>query len=112
MARQEGQCALVVHGPWYSLHPWCLLAVHSLQELEIEVRANTETEEFLRKKQAQLSKEIQVWATQYDQDIDEQEKILEGLKEARAADLIKVLCLPTCSPPCPHATHAGIFVHD
>ena len=63
---------------------------HVKKELEIEVRANGETEEFLRKKQTQLTAEIQQWMQKYDEDIEEQEKILEQLKESRAADLIKL----------------------
>jgi len=63
---------------------------HVKKELEIEVRANTETAEFLKRKQAALSAEIQKWMQKYDEDIEEQEKILEQLKESRAADLIKL----------------------
>jgi len=63
---------------------------HVKKELEIEVTANRETEEYLKKKQSQLSKEIQVWNQQYETDIEEQDKILEALKESRAADLIKL----------------------
>ena len=60
------------------------------KELEIEVRANHESEEFLKRKQAQLSLEIQKWMSQYDADIEEQEKILESLKSSRAEDLVKL----------------------
>jgi hypothetical protein len=63
---------------------------HAKKELEIEVRANQESEEFLRNKQAQLSQEIQKWMEKYEEDTEEQEKILEQLKESRAADLIKL----------------------
>ena len=63
---------------------------HVKKELDIEVRANAETEEFLKRKQGQLSKKIQEWMAQYDADIEEQEKTLESLKESRAADLIKL----------------------
>ena len=63
---------------------------HVKKELEIEVRANGETEDFLKKKQSHLQKEIQTWMVQYDTDIEEQERILEQLKEQRAADLIKL----------------------
>ena len=44
---------------------------HAKKELEIEVRANQETEEFLRKKQAQLSQEIQKWMQKYEEDTEE-----------------------------------------
>merc|ERR1719453_1239126 len=43
---------------------------HVKKELEIEVRANAETEEFLKKKQAILSKEVQVWLEKYDTDME------------------------------------------
>lgn len=45
---------------------------HVKKELEIEVRANTETAEFLKRKQAALSAEIQKWMQKYDEDIEEQ----------------------------------------
>merc|ERR1719201_415883 len=63
---------------------------HCKKELEIEIRANKESEDFLRKKQSSLQLEIQKWMEKYDEDIEEQEKILEQLKESRAADLIKL----------------------
>ena len=63
---------------------------HVKKELEIETRAHMESEKFLKKKQADLQTEIQVWMQKYDEDIEEQEKILEQLKESRAADLIKL----------------------
>jgi len=63
---------------------------HVKKELEIETRAHHETERFLKKKQTDLQAEIQHWMGKYDEDIEEQEKILENLKEGRAADLIKL----------------------
>ena len=63
---------------------------HVKKELEIEMRAHGESERFLKKKQSDLQNEIQVWMQKYEEDIEEQEKILEQLKESRAADLIKL----------------------
>lgn len=63
---------------------------HVRKELEIEVRANRESEEFLKRKQAQLSLEIQKWMQQWETDVEEQEKILETLKTSRAEDLVKL----------------------
>jgi len=60
------------------------------KELEIEERANRESEEFLRRKQSQLQQEIQVWMTRYDQEVDDQEQELEKLKASRAEDLVKL----------------------
>ena len=60
------------------------------KELEIEGTAFRETEAYLKKKQTALSKEVQTWMTRYETDTEEQERILEGLKESRAADLIKL----------------------
>jgi len=60
------------------------------KQLEVEVRANRESEEFLRRKQGVLSQEWQNWMQKYDQDIEEQEKILEQLKASRAEDLVKL----------------------
>jgi len=54
------------------------------------VRANRESEEFLRRKQGVLSQEWQNWMQKYDQDIEEQEKVLEQLKASRAEDLVKL----------------------
>jgi len=60
------------------------------KQLEVEVRANRESEEFLRRKQGVLSQEWQNWMQKYDQDIEEQEKVLEQLKASRAEDLVKL----------------------
>jgi len=60
------------------------------KQLEVEVRANRESEEFLRRKQGILSQEWQTWMQKYDQDIEEQDKVLESLKASRAEDLVKL----------------------
>mmetsp|Transcript_50520 Transcript_50520/g.109535 ORF Transcript_50520/g.109535 Transcript_50520/m.109535 type:complete len:394 (+) Transcript_50520:429-1610(+) len=60
------------------------------KELEIEERANRESEEFLRRKQGQLQGEIQTWMSRYDTEVEDQEKVLEALKAARAEDLVKL----------------------
>ena len=63
---------------------------HVKKELEIETRAHGETERFLKKKQADLQAEILKWDAKYQEDTEEQDRILDELKNARAADLIKL----------------------
>ena len=63
---------------------------HAKKQLEIEQRAHHELQDFLKKKQGVLSQEIQKWMAKYDEDMEEMEKTLEGLKESRAADLIRL----------------------
>ena len=60
------------------------------KQLEIEVLANRESEEFLRRKQQFLQSEIQKWMGKYDTDIEDAEKELEQLKASRAEDLVKL----------------------
>ena len=60
------------------------------KKLEIETRAHGETERFLKKKQADLQAEILKWDSKYGEDTEEQDRILDELKNARAADLIKL----------------------
>merc|ERR1719382_1081402 len=60
------------------------------KELEIEERANRESEDFLRRKQSQLQFEIQDWMAKYDTEVEDQDKELEKLKAMRAEDLVKL----------------------
>lgn len=60
------------------------------KQLEIEVRANKESEEFLKRKQQQLQHEIQTWMQKYDTDTEEMDRELEQLKASRAEDLVKL----------------------
>jgi hypothetical protein len=61
-----------------------------VHELEIEIGANRETEDFVKKKTQVLMKEVQIWEERYQHDLEAQDQALEALKEARAADLIKL----------------------
>jgi|LauGreDrversion2_5_1035112.scaffolds.fasta_scaffold05834_2 hypothetical protein len=63
---------------------------HVKKELEIEIGANRETEDFVKKKTQALMKEVQIWEERYQHDLEAQDQALEALKEARAADLIKL----------------------
>ena len=63
---------------------------HVKKELEIEIGANRETEDFVKKKTQALMKEVQIWEERYQHDLESQDQALEALKEARAADLIKL----------------------
>ena len=60
------------------------------KQLDIEVLANRESEEFLKRKQQLLQQEIQKWMQRYDHDTEEQEKELDTLKASRAEDLVKL----------------------
>lgn len=60
------------------------------KELEIEERANRESEEFLRRKQAAMGSEITVWMNRYESEMEEHERELEALKARRAEDLVKL----------------------
>ena len=59
--------------------------IYSLRkQLEMEARANSESEAFLEKKRVQLQREIEKWGERYENDIEEQEQMLESLKKSRA----------------------------
>lgn len=60
------------------------------KELDIEERANRESEEFLRRKQAAMGSEITAWMNRYESEMEEHEKELEALKAKRAEDLVKL----------------------
>ena len=60
------------------------------KKLEIEERANQESEEFLRRKTSHLQGEIQMWMDKYEADTEEADRKLEALKSKRVDDLAKL----------------------
>ena len=83
------------------------------------MRANRESEEFLRRKQGVLSQEWQTWMHKYDVDIEEQEKILEQLKararigHARYIDHATHGAVHATPHPSPlHTPHAPVSPHS
>lgn len=62
-------------------------------ELEVERRANVESEDFLRRKWHRLQADIDEWSSRYEADLERNEQELERLNQERATDLIRLSSL-------------------